>query len=152
MIFLLAFFISILSVNVSGWTTTERSQFYIQQWKNIIGYDTLIDIHSRHNKSDKNIWYFKSPLIQNQPKLMSFKLRALMGNFNKLNDRIEPVKIGGHVFPHIKFNGSATLYYVQFIPHLWNPPLNISNPFHIEILGDWTQGNETIMLSDVTFY
>lgn len=83
---------------------------------------------------------------------MSFTLRGLMGNFNKLNTPLNPVKIGNHVFPHIKFNGSASHYYVQFIPHLWNPPLYISNPFHVEILGDWTQGNETVVLSDVTFY
>ncbi len=135
-----------------GWTTTEKSQYYIEQWKHMVGHDTLIDIYSRTNKSDKNRWYFKSPLITMKPRLMSFTLRGLMGNYNKLNAPLNPVKIGDHVFSHITFNGFMSHYYVQFIPHLWNPPINVSQPFYVEILGDWTQENETVVLSDVRFY
>ncbi len=136
---------------LNGWTVIGYNPIYDIDYNRIVAHDSLIDIKSCINKSDKSRWYFKSPLIK--PKLLSFTLTSYMGRFDKLNDDLKPVvvKIGDneHVFPHIKFNGTTTKYYVQFISHLWTPPLDTNEPFSIEILGDWTQGNETIGLSDV---
>lgn len=144
---------SAIAFKFDGWTVTGYKPSYYTTYTQIIGHDTLIDIKSLSNKSDKNRWYFRSPLIQ-MPKLLSFTLTGYAGRFNKLNDNLEPVCVFirgvKHVFPHIKFNGTATHYHVQFIHHLWTPPLPESNTLiHIEILGDWTQGNETVSLSNI---
>ena len=151
MIFWITLFSIFSVVWTTGWTVTGYKPAYTVHWNYIVAHDTLIDIKSRINKSDKNRWYFKSPLIQ-KPVLLTFTLTAYMGKFQKLNDYLEPVKIGHHYFPHIKFNGSTSHYTVQFIPHLWIPPLINYDTVHIEILGDWTQGNETIGLSNVKYF
>ena len=147
------FLCSVIAFKFDGWTVTGYKPSFYTTYTQIIGHDMLIDIKSVSNKSDKNRWYFRSPLVQ-MPKLLSFTLTGYAGRFNKLNDNLEPVCVYRrgvkHVFPHIKFNGSTTHYYVQFIHHLWSPPLPESNELiHIEILGDWTQGNETVSLSNV---
>jgi hypothetical protein len=141
---------------IDDWSITGYKPSYAVTWDRLVGYDNLIDIKSITNKSDKNRWYFRSPPVI-MPKLLSFTLTGYAGRFDKLNDDLEPVRIINndvkHVFSHIKFNGTTTNYYVQFLHDLWSPPLqNTYSPVFIEILGDWTQGNETVGLSNVIFY
>ncbi len=151
MIFWIALFSIFTVVATDGWSVSGYKPAYTKSWNQIIAHDTLIDILSRSNKSDKNRWYFVSPPMK-MPAIMTFTLTAYVGKFNKLNDSIKPVKIGHHHFPHLRFNGSTSHYVVQFIPHLWIPPLIKYETVQIEILGDWTQGNETVGLSNVKIY
>lgn len=151
------FFVSILfnAIWTYGWTVTGYKPSFQTNYNSIVAHDTLIDIVSRFNKSDKNRWYFRSPPLNSIPTLLSFTLSSRMGQYNKLNDHLKPVIIGDqYYFPHIRFNGTTTHYMVQFISHLWIPslPSNWNYPIHIDILGDWTQGNETVCLSNVKMY
>ncbi len=157
MICLLLISIFLLQVNAS-WTVTGYKPSYQINYNSIVAHDTLIDIVSRLNKSDKNRWYFRSPPIYQIPKLLAFTLSSRMGKYNILNNNLEPVVLSDsnhrYVFPHIHFNGSTTQYMVQFISQLWNPilPPKLNTPIYINILGDWTQGNETVVLSNVKIY
>lgn len=131
----------------------------------IIGTDNLINVDSK-NRDDKNLWYFKSPLItlRKQPFGMSFSITSFSGDFTKLNRGFPHiVKITNNddlviSFNMVTFNGNITHINVPFIKEIWNYNRDFSfkcvfdKPFSIEILGDWTQRSETIGIDNIVFF
>lgn len=128
----------------------------------ILGSDNLVNVDL--NRDDKNIWYFKSPMIQleKEPKLMVFTITSFSGDFTKLNRDMPIVKITTDdlnlLFYQAEFNGKMQRVNVPFVKELWKSKTDFTfstvfvKPFSIEILGDWTQGIETIGIDNVEFY
>lgn len=132
----------------------------------IVGSDKLINVDSK-NRDDKNLWYFKSPpiILKKQPFGMMFSIMSLSGDFQKLNfgGSIPVVKITSNDglilhFRYAFFDGRATNINVPFVKELWENNRDFtfkqvfSNPFTLEILGDWTQRSETIGIDNIQFY
>lgn len=140
----------------------------------IIAKDDLINVDSK-NKDDKNLWYFKSPLIKltlgkpdkKKPMLLTFTMTSFMGDFRNLNRCSALIKIidakGDTIFyPHVKkYDGNMVSFNIPLRNDLWyNEDVNkdfdfdtiFDNTFKIEILGDWTQGVEVIGLDNVIIY
>jgi hypothetical protein len=131
----------------------------------IMGSDNLVNIDV-NNRDDKNLWYFKSPPItlKTQPFLLTFSITSLSGDFTKLNRGSHPVvkitTFDGIVitFHQVAFDGKTKQINVPFVKELWKSNRGFtfkhvfSNPFTIEILGDWTQRIETVAIDNVDFY
>jgi hypothetical protein len=129
----------------------------------ILGTDNLVNVDSK-NKNDRNLWYFRSPKIQliKQPAIMVFTITSFSGDFNKLNQDLPVVKIidyEGQITSFYKaiFDGRMQKITVPFFEELWSSndlsfKKLFKNPFTIEILGDWTQGVETMAIDNVEFY
>ena len=137
--------------------------------------DDLINVDYK-NKNDKDLWYFKSPLIRlpfgKKPFLLSFTMRSFLGDFKKLNYCHALIKIRskGNTFfyPYVKkYDGNIETFNIPLLNELWflednnnNNNTNNNNnnilldsifndEFQIEILGDWTQGVEIIGLDNI---
>jgi hypothetical protein len=140
----------------------------------IIAKDDLVNVDSK-NKDDKNLWYFRSPLIKltlgkpynKNPMLLTFTLTSFMGDFRNLNRCSALIKIidakGDTIFyPHMKnYHGNMVSFNIPLRNELWynedvNKDVNFDtifdNNFKIEILGDWTRGVEVIGLDNVIIY
>ena len=140
----------------------------------IIAKDDLVNVDSK-NKDDKNLWYFRSPLIKltlgkpynKKPMLLTFTLTSFMGDFRNLNRCSALIKIidakGDTIFyPHMKnYHGNMVSFNVPLRNDLWyNEDVNkdvdfdtiFEGAFKIEILGDWTRGVEVIGLDNVIIY
>jgi hypothetical protein len=137
----------------------------------ITGKDDLINVDSK-NKDDKNLWYFKSPLIKikhdkttGKPVLLTFTLTSFMGDFRNLNYCSALIKIktsNGNTFfyPYLKYDGNMMSFNVPLRNDLWynnaetkvNFDTIFDTEFEIEIFGDWTRGVEVIGLDNVIIY
>lgn len=161
-----------------GWTIVgnkrtmdAKHQSYIMGPKMsnyILGTDDLVNVDFR-NRDDKNLWYFRSPPITlvKRPVLMVFTITSFSGDFAKLNANVPLVKLIGADnlsvgFDKLVFNSAQV---IDAETHVFtgkmttvNVPLAHLNakifqkPFTIEILGDWTQGIETVAIDNVEFY
>ena len=120
----------------------------------ITGKDDLINVDYKF-KDDKNLWYFKSPAIENvflDPKkryFISFTMTSFMGDFTKINKNAKDAAIiiktdKGDIpirFPE-DYDGKTQKIMM---------PIEEKNR-HVEsimILGDWTRGIEMLGLDDV---
>lgn len=144
----------------------------------ILGKEERVNVDAQ-NRNDKDLWYFQSPpiVLEFQPTVLLFTMTSFSGDFQRLNRVSALVRLrfdNGVVagFPVYQsydgqnYNGSLKTFYVQFIEELWisNSPNIIydtpnsyalfkdswyKKPFCLEILGDWTQGWETIGFDNV---
>lgn len=144
----------------------------------ILGKEERVNVDAQ-NRNDKDLWYFQSPpiVLEFQPTVLLFTMTSFSGDFKRLNRVSALVRLrfdNGVVagFPVYQsydgqnYNGSLKTFYVQFIEELWisNSPNIIydtpnsyalfkdswyKKPFCLEILGDWTQGWETIGFDNV---
>lgn len=134
----------------------------------IIGKEERVNVDAR-NRDDKDLWYFVSPAIvlEFQPTLLMFTMMSFSGDFKRLNRVPALVRLRFHdgfvaQFPvYQSYDGILKTFNVPFIEELWiiDAPLSYAGPllkdrlykrpFHLEILGDWTQGWETIGLDNV---
>jgi len=132
----------------------------------IIGKEERVNVDAR-NHDDKDLWYFVSPpiVLEFRPTLFMFTMTSFSGDFRRLNQVPALVRLRFHdgvvaQFPvYQSYEGTAKTFNVPFIEELWNidAPTSYSllkdqlykHPFRIEILGDWTQGWETIGLDNV---
>ncbi len=120
----------------------------------ITGKDDLINVDYKF-KDDKNLWYFKSPAIENvflDPKkryFISFTMTSFMGDFTKINKNAKDAAI------IIKTDKGDTK--IKFPEDYDGKTQKIMMPIeeknrHVEsimILGDWTRGIEMLGLDDV---
>jgi hypothetical protein len=143
----------------------------------IIGKEERVNVDTR-NRDDKDLWYFVSPPItlEFRPTLLSFTMMSFSGDFKRLNRVSALVRLRFHdgvvaQFPvYQSYDGSATTCNVPLVEELWNIIYDAPNsyagsyagsyavslkdraykhPFRLEVLGDWTQGWETIGLDNV---
>ncbi len=140
----------------------------------IIGKEDRVNVDAR-NRNDKDLWYFQSPPITLgfRPTLLSFNMMSFSGDFRRPNESPSLVRLrfedGGLAeFPvYQEYDGSLKTFYVPFVEKLWtisydaptisyDAPTSVTGwdnwhtkPFRLEILGDWTQGWETIGLDNV---
>ena len=160
------------SVEHRPWTIHSRAQSLSQF---IIGKEERVNVDAR-NRDDKDLWYFVSPpiVLDFRPTLLMFTMMSFSGDFRRLNRVPALVRLrfrDGVVaeFPvYQSYDGSVKTFNVPFIEELWtidaplsNSPLSYAGsnsllkdqlykrPFQLEILGDWTQGWETIGLDNV---
>ena len=143
----------------------------------ILGKEERVNVDAQ-NRNDKDLWYFQSPpiVLEFRPTLLMFTMTSFSGDFKRLNRvqalvrlRFDDGVVAG--FPVYQsydgqsYNGSLKTFYVQFIEELWisNSPNSYAastiyslfkdrwhkEPFRLEILGDWTQGWESIGLDNV---
>jgi hypothetical protein len=148
------------SVEHRPWSIYSRAQSLSQF---IIGKEERVNVDAR-NRDDKDLWYFMSPpiVLDFQPTLLMFTMMSFSGDFKRLNRVPALVRLRFHDgvvanFPvYQSYDGSSKTFNVPFIEELWNsyagPLLKdrlYKRPFHLEILGDWTQGWETIGLDNV---
>jgi hypothetical protein len=147
----------------------------------IIGNDKVINVDYK-NKDDANLWYFSKNFPTNyslsNTSIFSFTMTSFVGDFTKLNYNNSLssalIKIINNVtneliiFPvnHLieKYNGSLHTFVIPMVYNVWLNGYNYSqidrkyflrvllNVTRIDILGDWTQGNETIGLDNVMIY
>ena len=120
----------------------------------ITGKDDLINVDYKF-KDDKNLWYFKSPAIENvflDPKkryFISFTMTSFMGDFTKINKNAKDAAI------IIKTDKGDTK--IKFPEDYDGKTQKIMMPIEeknrrvesIMILGDWTRGIEMLGLDDV---
>lgn len=134
----------------------------------IIGKEERVNVDAR-NRDDKDLWYFVSPpiVLDFRPTLLMFTMTSFSGDFKRLNRVPALVRLRFHdgvvaQFPvYQSYDGSSKTFNVPFIEELWTidaPTIDAGpllkdrlykHPFHLEILGDWTQGWETIGLDNV---
>jgi hypothetical protein len=114
----------------------------------IIGKDKLINVDYK-NKDDTNIWYFQSPLtyIDNKSNFISFTITSFEGDFTKLNNLEYIIRIKSDKtelkYNINDYNGKDKIFYFPLLNKFNNENVII------EILGDWTQGNEVIGIDNI---
>lgn len=152
------------SVEHRPWSIYSRAQALSQF---IIGKEERVNVDAR-NRDDKDLWYFMSPpiVLDFQPTLLMFTMMSFSGDFKRLNRVPALVRLRFHdgvvaQFPvYQSYDGILKTFNVPFIEELWTsyagsyagPLLKdrlYKHPFQLEILGDWTQGWETIGLDNV---
>jgi hypothetical protein len=142
----------------------------------ILGKEERVNVDAKR-RDDKDLWYFQSPpiVLEFRPTLLMFTMISFSGDFRRMNRVQALVRLrfdDGVVaeFPVYQsydgqsYDGRLKTFYVQFIEELWtidapNIIYDGSNAllkdqlykrqFNLEILGDWTQGWETIGLDNV---
>lgn len=144
----------------------------------IVGKDDVINVDSK-NKDDRNLWFFSKNLPANfslsNASALSFTMTSLVGDFTNLNNPNSSasafVKLFNNVsneyivFPVInliqQYDGKIKEFYIPLINQVWVTGQNhmptdyddfkriLKNISRIDILGDWTRGNETIGLDNV---
>lgn len=144
----------------------------------IIGDDKVINVDSKR-KDDSNLWYFGKQFPANfsltNSSIFSFTMASFVGDFTNLNNPNNPlsalIRVTNNVtnellvFPvnHLikKYNGSIQEFVVPMVHTLWLNGRNytqmglnnfknvLKNVTQIEILGDWTRGNETMGLDNI---
>lgn len=151
------------SVEHRPWSIYSRAQSLSQF---IIGKEERVNVDAR-NRDDKDLWYFVSPpiVLDFQPTLLMFTMMSFSGDFKRLNRVPALVRLRFHdgVVAQFKvyqsYDGVLKNFNVPFIEELWIishagsyallKDRLYKRPFHLEILGDWTQGWETIGLDNV---
>jgi hypothetical protein len=156
---------------IAGQGTPSLSHF-------IIGKEDRVNVDAR-NRNDKDLWYFQSPPITLgfRPTLLTFNMMSFSGDFRRPNRSPALVRLrfeDGSLaeFPvYQEYDGSLKTFYVPFVEKLWNiyaPTISYdgrgcfvaggrsiaddhwyNKPFRLDILGDWTQGWETMGLDNV---
>ena len=145
----------------------------------ITGKDDVINVDYK-NKDDRNLWFFSKQLslYLSNSSILSFTMSSFSGDFSKLNNPNSSVatfiKLCNNVtndtiiFP-IKnlineYDGKIKTFVIPFVSSLWlngvnNMPVSfddfkliLQNITQIDILGDWTRGNEIIGLDNVKIY
>ena len=141
----------------------------------IVGDDRLINVDYK-NKDDINLWYFGKQFPTNfslsNSSIFSFTMTSFLGDFTKPNNPLSAlIRVSNNitnellVFPvnHLinKYNGSIQEFVVPMVHTLWLNGRNytqmgvkhfkqvLQNVKQIDILGDWTRGNETMGLDNV---
>jgi len=144
----------------------------------IVGHDKIINIDSKR-KDDSELWYFSKNFPSNysltNPSILSFMMTSIAGDFRKLNNEnstisalikiINNVSDKHIIFPvsHLinKYNGTMQTFIIPMVAEVWLNGVNytqssrkyfldvLKNVTQIDILGDWTQGNETMCLDNV---
>ena len=144
----------------------------------IVGKDDVINVDSK-NKDDRSVWFFSKQLPANfslaNASALSFTMTSLVGDFTNLNNPnssasafvmlFNNVSNEYIVFPVInliqQYDGKIKEFYIPFINQVWVTGHNhiptahddfkriLNNISRIDILGDWTRGNETIGLDNV---
>lgn len=141
----------------------------------IIGDDKVINVDSKR-KDDSNLWYFSKQFPTNfslkNSSICSFTMSSFSGDFKNPNSPLSAlIRVTNNVtneliiFPvnHLikKYNGSIQEFVVPMVHTLWLNGLNytqigvnhfknvLKNVKQIDILGDWTRGNETMGLDNV---
>ena len=141
----------------------------------IIGDDKVINVDYKR-KDDSNLWYFGKQFPANfslaNSSIFSFTMTSFVGNFNNPNNPLSAlIRVTNNVtneliiFPvnHLieKYNGSFQEFIVPMVHNVWLNGRNytqmrveyfknvLKNVTQIEILGDWTRGNETMGLDNI---
>jgi hypothetical protein len=141
----------------------------------IIGDDKVINVDNKR-KDDSNLWYFGKQFPANfsleKYSIFSFTMTSFVGDFKNLNSQLSALlRVTNNVtnelivFPvnHLieKYNGSFQEFIVPMVNTVWLNGRNytqmglnhfknvLKNVTQIEILGDWTRGNETIGLDNI---
>jgi hypothetical protein len=141
----------------------------------IVGDDKVINVDHK-NKDDANLWYFSKQFPTNfslvNSSIFSFTMTSFSGNFANLNSPLSAlIRVTNNVtneliiFPvnHLinKYNGTIKEFVVPMVHSLWLNGRNytqigvkhfkqvLQNVKQIDILGDWTRGNETMGLDNV---
>ena len=141
----------------------------------IVGDDKVINVDHK-NKDDSNLWYFGKQFPTNfslvKSSIFSFTMTSFAGNFKNLNSPLSAlIRVSNNItneliiFPvnHLinKYNGSIQEFVVPMVHTLWLNGRNytqmglehfkqvLQNVTQIDILGDWTRGNETMGLDNV---
>ncbi len=129
-----------------------------------VDYSKIKHTYSIINRPDKSLWYFKAPYKYYQNLAISyggfleFKLIELAGDFTGNIDTVPIVKLNSPLISlgyynktQFKNNWSIQLVPDNFLPKV--SPDQFTNLLEqingLEILGDWTQGYETIGLDSV---
>jgi len=141
----------------------------------IVGDDKVINVDSKR-KDDSNLWYFGKQFQENfslaNSSIFSFTMASFVGDFKNPNNPLSAlIRVSNNItneliiFPvnHLinKYNGSIQEFVVPMVHTLWLNGRNytemgvnhfknvLKNVTQIEILGDWTRGNETMGLDNV---
>ena len=133
----------------------DHAQYNIKDMSQYItGKDDLVNVDYKF-KDDKNLWYFKSPAIENvflDPKkryFISFTMTSFMGDFTKINKNVKDAAIiiktdKGDVA--IKFPEDYDGKTQKVMMPIEEKNRRVES---IMILGDWTRGIEMLGLDDV---
>ena len=141
----------------------------------IVGDDKVINVDYKR-KDDSNLWYFGKQFPANfslsNSSIFSFTMTSFVGDFKNMNSPLSALlRVTNNVtneliiFPvnHLieKYNGSFQEFVIPMVNSVW---LNgrtytqmgvahfknvLKNVTQIEILGDWTRGNETMGLDNI---
>lgn len=141
----------------------------------IVGDDKVINVDYKR-KDDSNLWYFGKQFPSNfslsNSSIFSFTMTSFVGDFKNMNSPFSALlRVTNNVtneliiFPvnHLieKYNGSFQEFVIPMVNSVW---LNgrtytqmgfehfknvLKNVTQIEILGDWTRGNETMGLDNI---
>ena len=141
----------------------------------IIGDDKVINVDNKR-KDDSNLWYFGKQFPANfslaNSSIFSFTMTSFVGDFKNPNSPLSALlRVTNNVtnelivFPvnHLieKYNGSFQEFIVPMVNTVWLNGRNytqiglkhfknvLKNVTRIEILGDWTRGNETMGLDNI---
>ena len=145
----------------------------------ILGKEERVNVDSQNRNDKDLWYFQSPPIVLGfRPTLLMFTMMSFSGDFQRMNLvqalvrlRFDDGVVAG--FPvYQSYDGRLKTFYVQFIEELWisNSPNIIyddptsyaastsyslfkdrwhKKPFRLEILGDWTQGWETIGLDNV---
>ena len=144
----------------------------------ITGKDDLINVDYK-NKDDRSLWFFSKHFPENfsltNASSISFTMASFVGDFTDLNNPNSStsafIKLFNNItnkfimFPvsHLieEYDGKIKEFYIPMVHQVWvnganNAPLIydefkgvLKNITRIDILGDWTRGNETIGLDNL---
>ena len=144
----------------------------------ITGKDDVIDVDYK-NKDDRSLWFFSKHFPENfsltNASSISFTMASFVGDFTDLNNPNSStsafIKLFNNItnkfimFPvsHLieEYDGKIKEFYIPMVHQVWvnganNAPLIydefkgvLKNITRIDILGDWTRGNETIGLDNL---
>jgi len=144
----------------------------------ITGNDDIINVDNK-NKDDRDLWFFSKHLPANfslsNSSIMSFTMASFVGDFTKLNNPNSSISAFVKLFNNItdqyivfpinnlveEYDGKIKEFVIPMVHKAWlsgatSMPICynefkgiLGNISRIDILGDWTRGNETIGLDNV---
>ena len=145
----------------------------------IIGKEARVNVDARNRNDKDLWYFQSPPITLGfRPTLLTFNMMSFSGDFRRLNRSPALVRLrfqDGSLaeFPvYQEYDGSLKTFYVPFVEKLWNiyaptisydaPTISYDDggcsiagtiwynkPFRLDILGDWTQGWETMGLDNV---
>ena len=159
--------------NIQSVNTVFQDLFHMNNngWK-IVGNKNV----DNKRKDDSNLWYFGKQFPANfslvNSSIFSFTMTSFVGDFKNPNNPLSALlRVTNNVtnelivFPvnHLiaKYNGSFQEFIVPMVNTVWLNGRNytqiglnhfknvLKNVAQIEILGDWTRGNETMGLDNI---
>ena len=144
----------------------------------ITGKDDVINVDYK-NKDDRNLWFFSKHFPANfsltNASALSFTMTSFVGDFTNLNNPNSSVAAFVKLFNNVtneyivfpvnnlieEYDGKIKDFYIPMVHQVWLKGVNsmpicynefksvLNNVSRIDILGDWTRGNETIGLDNV---